>query len=469
MNTLFQAGFASVDWTPAPGLPLLGQMHQRLATRARDALLVCAAAFREGKTTSVLAAVDVCILDNAFVADVQNRWQAASGLDGSTLLVHSTHTHVAPATTSILYEPPLLELQETLKLAILQAAHNALKKLEPVAVFAAAGQLEFLGWNRRALFEDGRAEMYGHSEMPGFQKLEGPRDPQLPVLWTKNAAGKITGVLTGFATHPNCMESESFYSADLPGEARKYIKQFLGAETEVVYLTGAAGNTAPSILDPFAPHQPWRGDGGARRSGMYLAGEAAKLISSTFGAMESPVLQHAKTTLQIPLRNWPNLGDKTNPNWPGIEYYKRAAQDWPRRLKNENPFPVNINVLRIGNAVICTNPAELFVEFGLEIKADSPSRVTFISELTDGYCGYVPTMAAFQNGGYETWCAPSSQLEYSGGDQIVQASKALLRDIFQKKNDRGIFAMTPPDAEATGSTTKPLRGYKIPGLLSLNC
>lgn len=431
MNSSFQAGFASVDWTPAPGLPLLGQMHQRLATHARDSLLACAAAFRKGEITSVLVAVDVCILDNAFIEDVQKRWQDATALSRSTLLVHSTHTHVAPATTSILYEPPLLELQEKLKTAILQAAQDALEKLEPVEVFAAEGKLDYLGWNRRALFEDGRAEMYGNSEMPGFVQMEGPRDPSLPVLWTKNAAGKITGVLTGFATHPNCLESECFYSADLPGEARKHIKQFLGEEIEVVYLTGAAGNTAPSLLAPHNAQQPWRGENGVIRSGMYLAGEVAKLIASNFVPMQTPVLKAAQATLQIALRNWPQPGEKTYPAWPDIDYYDRAAAQWPQRLETENPFAVRLNVLRIGDAVICTNPAELFVELGMEIKTDSPARVTFVTELTDGYCGYVPTPSAFNNGGYETWCAPSSQLEYSGGDQMVQATRTLLEEVFK--------------------------------------
>ena len=430
MNSSFQAGFASIDWTPEPGLPLLGQMHERIATHARDPLLVCAAAFREGRTSVVIAAVDIALLDNDFVADVQQRWQDASGLSGSTLLIHSTHTHVAPSATSLLGDPPLLEVQEKVRAAILQAAQNALQKLEPVEVFAATGHLEFLGWNRRAIFEDGNAQMYGNSDMPGFVQMEGPRDPSLPVIWTKNADGKITGVLTGFATHPNCMESELFYSADLPGEARRSIQQFLGEATEVVYLTGAAGNTAPSVLDPHDARQPWRGDVGAQRSGQYLAGEAIKLIASNFVPMESPALKTSHSTLQIPLREWPQPGDKTYPGWEGINYYERAEAAWPQRMQNENPFVVNINVVRIGDAVICTNPAELFVEFGLDIQADSPARVTLISELTDGYCGYVPTPYAFENGGYETWCAPTSQLEYSGGDQIVQETKKLVQRVF---------------------------------------
>ena len=70
------------------------------------------------------------------------------------------------------------------------------------------------------------------------------------------------------------------------------------------------------------------------------------------------------------------------------------------------------------------------MEFGLDIKEASPSRVNLISELTDGYCGYVPTAKAFARGGYETWCAPSSQLCFDAGERIVDATRELLHQAF---------------------------------------
>jgi hypothetical protein len=54
-----------------------------------------------------------------------------------------------------------------------------------------------------------------------------------------------------------------------------------------------------------------------------------------------------------------------------------------------------------------------------------------ISELTDGYCGYVPTELAFSRGGYETWPAPTSQLVPAAGSRIVAATKQLLQKGFK--------------------------------------
>ena len=82
----------------------------------------------------------------------------------------------------------------------------------------------------------------------------------------------------------------------------------------------------------------------------------------------------------------------------------------------------------MGDVAIATNPAELFVEYGLEIKEKSPFEVTMISELTNGYCGYVPTEKAFAEGGYETHRTVfTSRLAKNGGQIIADKSVEMLQ------------------------------------------
>lgn len=425
----FRAGYAEVDYTPEPGLGLFGQMDPRIAQYARDPLVACAAAYQNSAATVVIVAVDICMLSTEFVQAVQQRFAGESGLDANALVIHSTHTHVAPVPVELLLGKPDPAFMEILENSIVGAALTAIANLEAVEVFAGTGHMEQMGWNRRAMFDDGTTRMYGHSEMPGFVGMEGPRDPALPVLWTRNAEGEITGVLVSFATHPNALESEHFYSADIPGAVRKYLRRLVGEKAQIVYLTAAAGDTAPSILDPHDASQPWRGEAGVERSGLYLAGEAARVIAAGLVPMEAPELSLQKTVLQVGVRAWPQQGEPTYPLFENA-YYQQSEADWPRRVVENNPVAANLNVIRIGDAVICTNPAELFVEFGLQIRAASPAKVTFISELTDGTVGYVPTAVAFSRGGYETWCCPSSGLEEEAGDKIVAATKEMLRVAF---------------------------------------
>jgi len=83
-------------------------------------------------------------------------------------------------------------------------------------------------------------------------------------------------------------------------------------------------------------------------------------------------------------------------------------------------------VIRIDEAAIAANPAELFVEFGLQIKAQSPCHPTFVVELANGIIGYVPTVQAFSQGGYEPRLAGSSKLVPEAGGMIVETSLKLL-------------------------------------------
>ena len=432
-KSAFKCGAAEAEFTPAPGLTLLGQMHERIASHKRDPLTANAVAFQQGGETVVLVSVDICLLNEPFVRQMQQRFAKRTGLPASKLLLHATHTHAAPTVFPLLTAQVHPGFVARVQRAILDAAVRAVRNLAPVEVFSGTGQMDQLGWNRRAMFRDGSSRMYSDSTMPGFIGLEGPRDPALPVLFARDARGAIKVVVVNFSTHPNCIADESFYSADLPGEVRRHLKAALRPDVVVVYLTGAAGNTAPNILDPLAPDQPWYREAGLLRSGLYLAGEAAKVIAQATHPIPAPVLRVRQTELQLPLRPWPAPGASNDP-FPWLRqrphhrrYYTAAQAEWSARLAHHNPVPVRLNVIRIGDTVLCTNAAELFVEYGLAIRRQSPARVTFISELTDGYCGYVPTAKAFLRGGYETWPAPTSQLAPSAGPQIVAATRRLLR------------------------------------------
>jgi len=63
---------------------------------------------------------------------------------------------------------------------------------------------------------------------------------------------------------------------------------------------------------------------------------------------------------------------------------------------------VEIQVMRLNDAVLVAIPGELFVEIGLDIKRKSEFENTFIVGLVNGEIGYIPTRQAFMEGGYES-------------------------------------------------------------------
>ena len=62
-------------------------------------------------------------------------------------------------------------------------------------------------------------------------------------------------------------------------------------------------------------------------------------------------------------------------------------------------YEMELHAIRLGNVVFVTNPFELFLDFGNQIKARSVAEQTFIVQLC-GAGGYIPTARAEQLGGY---------------------------------------------------------------------
>jgi len=72
----------------------------------------------------------------------------------------------------------------------------------------------------------------------------------------------------------------------------------------------------------------------------------------------------------------------------GARHEAAFARNHPSEIRAE------INVLRIGDIVLATNPGELFVELGLDLKRRSKYEHTFVLSLTNGVAMYLPTRDA---------------------------------------------------------------------------
>ena len=115
---------------------------------------------------------------------------------------------------------------------------------------------------------------------------------------------------------------------------------------------------------------------------------------------------------------------------PGNDY-KDRADIYARETIFLSKYPAKIEVpvqaLTIGATAIATFPGETFVELGQAVKKASPHKTTITVSIANDACGYIPTAAAFDEGGYETWRAKSAYVERAAAGTLTAALARLLQ------------------------------------------
>ena len=91
---------------------------------------------------------------------------------------------------------------------------------------------------------------------------------------------------------------------------------------------------------------------------------------------------------------------------------------------------VESHFIRLGSIAIATNPFELFLDYGNQIKARSVCEQTFLIQLANGSDGYLPTAKAEAGGHYSAFLS-SGQVGHVGGEMLVRQTLDNIRDLFK--------------------------------------
>jgi hypothetical protein len=108
----------------------------------------------------------------------------------------------------------------------------------------------------------------------------------------------------------------------------------------------------------------------------------------------------------------------------------RDVMERYRRQSTETEFPMELHVLRLGDVAIATNPFELFLDYGVRMKARSRAEQTFLIQLACDTAGYLPTAKAMTAGGYGAEI-PSTKVGPEGGQMLVDRTVALINSLFE--------------------------------------
>lgn len=448
----FTAGFAERDITPDLGMEAPGGYGKDYHRTFHDPCKVRAVVFSDGKQRVALVGIDMLFVTRALVLEARADIEKRCGIPGSAVLIGASHSHSSgPIGMS---EPgdfdrasPLVkDLVENKTIVSNPGYTQLLRKQIADAVVAADasrvdarmavgfGHEDKVSFNRRLRMKGGITFSHPGAGNPDILGYAGPIDPQVGTVGVWDLKGRLLGVVVNFACHATA--NPGGISANWIWAMEKTLRGATGdAALPVVFLQGACGDITQ--VDNLTKFQNPGAEEWCERVGGRVGAEAFKtlLLIRQGAGREVPV-----DTRQ---RVW-----KVKRRVPTPEKVQRAlelVQQGPEKagstewtfaketllldamIQVRPEVEVEVQALQVGPVVFVSNPAEYFVQYGLDIKKGSKFPFTFPVELANGIVGYVPTEEAMgaNGGGYETRLTAYSNLEVTAGRQMADTGIAL--------------------------------------------
>jgi len=438
----FRVGIAQVEYTPELGLPLMGNFREDYGARGvHDGLFSRAIVIQSADgQKAALCSADVCMIDRDGIAMMREYIASKSDIPAANILIAGTHTHSGP---NLIKNKALPSADDAaIKRCLKNIAESVIKanqNLADAVLSIGRGREERVSFNRRLKCKDGQTHMSWEMLDPEFIiGSYGPIDPEVIVLFVEQE-GQLKAAAVNFALHPAVLTGDNWlYSADYPGYLAEAMTRLQGPEFRTLFFNGCCGDV--THIDWSDPSQG-RGYQMTQRIG-YMLAAAVQQASCNRVPLEGDAFEVANSRVTLErLKISPEdvkwseevlEKAKTNPTKGQVdglpdEFY---AKNWlEMHRKQDINDQVEVMTLRIGDLGIVGLPGEIFCEFGLDIKKNSPAKHTMVIELANDAIGYMPTRAAFEQGGYEP--KPGSTHYVSGsGEKLVESAKNQLKGHF---------------------------------------
>ena len=391
-------GWASADITPQQPVALVGQMRKRISQSVLDPLTATVLALEtrgdNGRPEqAIMVSCDVVYIRKP----IQERLRALikhklPDFDTDKLFMNATHTHTAPGFVDGafygLYD--VSEDQGVMKASeyasfflerIAEAVVKAWQSRQPGGMSWALGHA-VVGLNRRAHYFDGSTVMYGSTRKDSFSNIEGYEDHAVEMLFFWGPDQVLTGIVINLACPSQETEGLSVVSADFWHDTRKEIRNRLSDDVFIFPQCAAAGDISPHRMFREKAEDLMR-----ERRGLSWRQEIARrianavedgLVSAKSGIQTNTILKHTVARIDLPVHEPLSL-----------PFYQ-----------TDDVKPIEFHVIRLGDIALATNPFELYLDYGIRIKARSKAVLTFVVQLSCQQSGYLPTEKAIRGGGY---------------------------------------------------------------------
>ena len=427
-----RAAFYECDITPPLGGNMPGVYRANPAMDVFEPLYAKAVVIEDNGTYAAIVAIDTCEVDPKFHDVITRRVEEYTGMDPASVCIHVVHTHKGAPTE---HRPEVGQCFDAAYTDVcMRRAADAIilayKRLtDGVDVLYGCGTVEGISFNRNYVVEGGEIRSFSAGGKKLVRTLAGT-DPELPVLtFTKD--GRPIGAIVSFACHLACTGKEvNGYSGDYAGILSQELKKQYGPDFVTVFLLGAAGDINHRPNDPTKTIPPfWY-----REMGRIMAREAVRVIDTASVPVGGGIAVK-KEQIDLPTRLL------------SLEEACRQIGKWAeekammRILNLAYYYTTNtadhdllwLQVIRIGKVCLYVASGEIYVNFGLRLKSESPFDYTVVVSNSNSYGGYIPTPEAFAEGSdlYEISLCEGSRHAPEAGDMMVKRLLEMSNELYK--------------------------------------
>lgn len=463
---VFKAGFAERDITPDIGMEAPGGYGKGFHTSFHDPCKVRAVVFDDGKKRVALVGLDLLFVTRHLVLQARTEIQKRCGIAPDSVMIGASHSHSSgPIGMS---EPgdfdtasPLVKDLVNNKSIVSNPGYNQLLVKQIVEAVAQAdavrtdaklavgfGIEDKVAFNRRQRMKNGLSYSHAGAGNPDILGYAGPIDPQVGTVGVWDLKGSLLGVVVNFSCHATT--NPGGISANWIWSMEKTLRGATGnASLPVVFLQGACGDITQ--VDNLTKVQNPGAEEWCERVGGRVGAEAFKTLLL--------VRQGAGSDIPVDSRQKVWKVKRRIPSPEKVKHALELVQQGPEKvgstvwtfaketlildavIKVRPEVEVEVQAIQVGPVALVSNPAEYFVQYGLDIKKGSKFPFTFPVELANGCVGYVPTEEALgpNGGGYETRLTAYSNLEVTAGRQFADTGIELANQMMPGK-----VPMPPP-------------------------
>ncbi len=446
-----EVGFSKVNINPPLGISIAGYYVARFAKGFLDDTNISGVAFEcKGKKIIVLS-IDACYITTSLAKICREKIEEATGVSKDNILITATHSHTAAnigATLDGSKNEVINEYTRFVANRMVDAAVMALADLKPAKMgFATGWAPERVAYIRRYRMKDGSTFTCPPINDPDIVGPIGELDQRVHVLrFTREGAEDV--VIVNYGVHADTVNGE-MVSADWPYWMYKTLDKALDG-VKCIFIAGAQGDVGSTNIHPsggdmndteISFDNEMKSPGMARFVGRALAGTVLQVYDKV-EYVDVDSIDMIQKTVTVPA-NVPDPADL-----PLAHKYKElheAGRDDEipykamqlttvvaeaiRMCDLENgPYEFNLGMcgIRLGSVALVGIPGEPFTEVGVKIKETEGFDMIMPCCLTNGYEGYFPVKAAFDEGGYE---ARTSRYKTGVAEAIVDSAKEILSDL----------------------------------------